>query len=205
MPLILSDSPVPDISLSIWHITETEQELLQNLELSPRDLKAILSLRLEKRRLERLACRRSLSFLLKTPEVDIHYGESGEPVTDGFNLSFSHTLDYAAVAVSKLFRLGIDMESITPRILSLYPKFIGQEEMGNVNVYDPEEVTYYWCAKEAVYKIFPGIGLDFKDHIFVDRKAAKATVNVHGDKYLIRLRDYSLNSMTVILAYPEKS
>lgn len=137
--------------------------------------------------------------------MDIHYGESGEPVMEGLNISFSHTLDYAAAAVSKLFRVGIDMERVTSRILSLYPKFIGQEEIGNVNVYDPEEVTYYWCAKEAVYKIFPGIGLDFRDHIFVDRKAAKATVNVRGNKYSIRLRDYNLDSMTVVLAWPEKS
>ncbi|MDL2308018.1 4'-phosphopantetheinyl transferase superfamily protein [Bacteroidales bacterium OttesenSCG-928-B11] len=165
MPVILSENISPDAGFAIWEIIENESDLFQGIRLSPQDKETILSLRLEKRRLERIACRKTLAFLLNVDCVPITYGVSGEPLSPAGNISFSHSAGFAAAALSSTHKIGIDIEKITPKIVKLHHKFISPKELETIDAHNPEDVTRIWCAKEAVYKLFPGNSIDFIEQI----------------------------------------
>lgn len=180
MPVIFFRKKGDDTSFCIWKITETEEQLWQGLRLSDQDKNEIQLLKLPKRRLERLACRKGLSFLLESPEVPVSYGNYGEPLLDSgkkFHISFSHSGEYAAAALSRKGKIGIDIERITPRILELHPRFIRPDEARTANSNNPEEVTFFWCAKEAIYKLFPEYKADFLNDIFIEEYKEKGCIS----------------------------
>lgn len=187
MPIVFHQKIKPDIVWAVWQITETESELLQNLHLSEQDLKAILSLKLPKRRLEKMACRKIVSFLLKSENVEIEYGEHGQPLLDGYHLSFSHSGDHAAAVISLTKRVGIDIEKISPKLVSAQGKFVSAKEMAVIDQNNPAEIAPYWCAKEAIYKLFPERKLDFLNDIAVDVKNKKAYLKHQEEDVIIDL------------------
>ncbi|MDR3047627.1 MAG: 4'-phosphopantetheinyl transferase superfamily protein [Bacteroidales bacterium] len=167
MPLILRQSFPPDIELGIWEIIETEEKLLSGLELSPIDKDYILNQPLEKRKIEKLACRKIVNHLIENSKVSINYGSFGNPLMKDYLVSFSHSKKYAAIALSKTKPVGIDIEKIEPKIIKLSSKFISQEEAINIDLQDASQITAIWTAKEAVYKLFYEEKLDFLKQIKV--------------------------------------
>jgi len=82
------------------------------------------------------------------------------------HVSISHSHDYATAVVDPENKTAIDIELVSNKLLSLAPKFLTEEEMdfcGN----DVQKITFIWCAKETLYKIYHGRGLIFKDNLFV--------------------------------------
>lgn len=199
MPIAFSEKISPVAALAIWKIKETESELLEQINLSLQDKTAILSLRLEKRRLERIACRRALAFLLNTNTINITYGKSGEPFSPPHHISFSHSGHFAAAAISTSGRIGVDIEKITPKILKLHHKFISEKENTRFNLSDPTEITFIWCAKEAIYKLFPGNSIDFIEDIEILSSSA-ATLYISNDRFDIILKRYVFDDYMTVIA-----
>ena len=185
MPLIFKQNIHPDIEIGVWKIAETETELLKGLILSEADKNAILFLSLSKRRLERIACRKVLSLLLQQNEIIIKYGKNGQPLMEHFHISFSHSGEMVAVAVSKLHSVGIDIEKIQDRIVALQFKFVAKDELNSEEIKNKEAITRIWTAKESVYKLFSGITPDFKEQIFV--KSDKAEVFLQDKIHTVKL------------------
>ncbi len=154
MPLIFKEIIDANVTIGVWKITETEAELRKELILSPKDQETILSTRLLQRRLERIACRRAIASLLGQPEIFITYGEKGEPFLPHCHISFSHTKELVAVAVSAQYPVGVDIEKIQEKILGLHSKFVSEKELTPKEFESSEAITRIWTSKEAVYKLF---------------------------------------------------
>jgi len=198
MPFVFKQNIDSDATVGVWKITETEMELWKGLSLSETDKNAILSLPLAKRRLERIVCRKILASLLQQNEIIIHYGKNGEPLMDGFYISFSHSGEMVAVAVSASNPVGIDIEKIQDKIIALQSKFVAENELTLEEMKNREAITRIWTAKEAVYKLFSGATPDFKEQIFV--KSDKADVFLHDNTHTVNLFHWQIEEYQYTLA-----
>ena len=200
MPVIFHENINPHDSCCVWHITETEESLFERVHLSETEKKSILSLPLAKRRKERIACRNALAFLLKTPCIQVDYGNFGEPLTSNAFISFSHSGDYAAVTHSNLHRTGIDIEKVSDKILNLHSKFINDYEKDFVDLSNATDITRIWCAKEAIYKLFTGNNIDFLCNITVDKSYQSATLRLAEASFQITLNHWLIDDMIMVVA-----
>jgi phosphopantetheinyl transferase len=189
MPIIFSKILHQEISVAVWQIAETEEFFYDFLNLLPADVLRIKNCTLQNVRLQKLACRAALAELLDTHEISITYTETGQPQLKDYCISFSHTKNAVAVALSKIL-VGIDIEELTPRILPLYPRFLSETEIAACDVNDLKELYYFWCAKEAMYKWFANKNLDFIEDLHVKKtekkgilcnKSVVQLVNFHFD------------------------
>jgi len=147
--------------LAIWSITEP-------VSFFEKDVKLAVDIQNEERKIQHLAVR----FLFKRmmPEADLNkmvMADNGKPYIQGvpFHFSFSHCKGYAAVAVSDTNPIGIDVEIIHPRILKVAHKFLNESEK-NLIATLPEaaqlnQMAFFWAAKEAMYKQYENLGIDF--------------------------------------------
>ena len=112
MPLVYQQNINAVTKMGVWHITETEDFFLQQVPLQ----KEITHWR---KRLQHLAGR----FLLKElypdfPLALIKIADTRKPFLEdeAYHFSISHCGDYAAVIVSKEYRVGVDVELVNDKI-----------------------------------------------------------------------------------------
>lgn len=82
--------------------------------------------------------------------IEIGHAPDGAPTMDGGNISVSHSIGLAVVAVDPRRRIGIDAEDWRDALWRVRPKFLAEEEMALF--VDEESLLRAWTAKEAVYK-----------------------------------------------------
>lgn len=156
----------------IWHIEESEQELLSMLDIPSFYIDKLKELKTETRRREWLASRVLLKELLGC-EKQVVYQQNGAPVLEdaSFQISFSHTKNYAAVLVASTSApgIGIDIETIKPTVLKVRRKFVNEEE----ERYLAEEtllaqLLIMWSAKESMFKAMGVEEVDFRKHLHIE-------------------------------------
>lgn len=158
MPALFRKKLDASLAIGVWMISESEAFFHSFLAIDDR-AEEFSTLRNGKRRLERLACRAALADLIQHFSLplsinDLHYAGNGAPVLhEPWHISFSHSNQYAAVAVSPEKDVGIDIEKKGSRILKLSDKILNAEEKTWCDRSNPDELYYYWCAKESIYKI----------------------------------------------------
>ena len=157
-------------SVAIWQITESEEELMAPLfagdvllEEARGRFKAV------SRRLEWLSVRRLMHELGVTSPIA--YLPSGRPYLkdDARHISISHTRGYAAVAISELNPIGIDIEQRTDKVCRVREKFLSRVEklflpLEKKNV---EAMLVVWTTKEAMFKLMDKPGIAFDEHFHV--------------------------------------
>lgn len=166
MPLVYQQNINAVTKMGVWHITEVEDFFLQQVPLQ----KEITH---PHKRLQHLAGR----FLLKELYPDfplelIKIADTRKPFlpNDTYHFSISHCGDYAAVIVSKKYRVGVDIEAVTDKIQRIIPKFLTDAEqqllqLGTIS----KSATLLWSVKEAVFKWKSTGGVDFKKHISIKK------------------------------------
>jgi phosphopantetheinyl transferase len=197
MPPILKKQISQNVTIAIWQITENEEYFFNSLQLFPEDESQIKNIKLQKVRLQKLACRAVLAELLGNHEIGITYTETGQPQLKDHHISFSHNENTAAVALAKT-PVGIDIEELTPRILPLYPRFMSQQEIANCDTNNLKELYYFWCAKEAMYKWFAEKNLDFIEDLQVDRNGNKGVI---CKKHILQLFSIGIDNLLVVVCY----
>jgi phosphopantetheinyl transferase len=171
MPFILKTKISEESFLGIWQITEPEGTLRGSLDLSPADEDRLSEIRHPLRRCQWLACRIVATGLTGDRTLQITYTEKGAPVIAGeaFNISLSHTGEYAAALLSRTCRAGIDIELLRDRILRVAGRFMTEEELGRTT--EPcllEKLYLHWSAKEALYKLYGGDQPDIHHGIILE-------------------------------------
>lgn len=178
MPIVYNKNINDDSVLAIWKIEETEEEMLAGLQLKQHELDIISSLNNGKRLLHWLSTRLLLRKMLNTDEyIDCQFDEDGKPylVNFDYQISLSHSYDYAAVMISKEVAVGVDIELIKHKIKSIKHKFLSDIELAQKQIGDNIDGLYVaWCAKEAIYKWHGKKGLEFKKHIHIKPFKLKA-------------------------------
>lgn len=164
MPLIVSEKVNKDCIWGLWEISESIIDL-ENL-VSAEDLKKSKEFTLEKRKLEYLGSRALIKSLAETINIDYqgttnnHKGcpeLSGTPV----QVSISHSGHFATAILDKKKKVGIDIELIQEKIGRVALKFLKNDEISN----DIEQLTIFWCVKEAAYKIYAEKNISLRDEI----------------------------------------
>ncbi|MEM6769133.1 MAG: 4'-phosphopantetheinyl transferase superfamily protein [Bacteroidota bacterium] len=155
----------------LWHITEPENWLRENVALFPAEISGLETIKGEGRRREFLAARMLLHYMSGRDERgELYKDEMGKPhLRDShFHVSISHTVDYAA-AIAHPNPCGVDVQRIVPRIRRMAHKFVGAAEQKQLlPEHELLQLHLIWSAKEAMYKAFGRRELDFRKNLFVD-------------------------------------
>lgn len=150
--------------IALWDITETEDELLDILELNPFVIEEISHFSSSKRRLEYLASRCALNHLAGESKF-ISYLPSRRPylADKTSQLSITHTGHYAAVITHRNREVGIDIERISDKVARVKAKFLSETELSHIDEKSEKtQLTILWAAKEAIYKV---LGIEVIDFI----------------------------------------
>lgn len=151
--------------IALWKIEESEDELISMLQLDEAELAKLSSLAKGKRTLHWLATRVLLRYLLQTPEfISCPSDSNGKPYLPDFpyEISLTHSYDYAGVMLSSAGVCGIDLEIVKEKVVRIKDKFLKPEEIGFIEEDQFVDQLYAcWCAKEAVYKLQGNKGVSF--------------------------------------------
>lgn len=154
--------------LGVWQLTETSGELLSIS--SPDEIRSpeFQKYSYEKRKAEYLATR-ILIRKLAGNEFRITYLDSGKPVLHHAKYSYiaiSHSREFVVVILHEMADVGIDIESINRNYNAIEKKYLSPEELKTVNRNTLLQCLY-WCAKEAVFKLVPEDGVEFREQIHI--------------------------------------
>ncbi|MBI3137584.1 MAG: 4'-phosphopantetheinyl transferase superfamily protein [Sphingobacteriales bacterium] len=169
MPVFFQQQINENTRLGVWKIEETEAFFKGNVPVH-REVTH------PKKRLQHLAGRFLLQYLFPDfPYELIRIADTRKPFLpdERYHFSISHCGDYAAALVSRDSRVGVDVERVTDKILSIKDKFLSPEEqalfISEPSLPDPRLLTLFWSAKESVFKWYGEGGVDFKKQIRLER------------------------------------
>ncbi|HLA55734.1 MAG TPA: hypothetical protein VK623_06520 [Flavobacterium sp.] len=202
MPLYKSIPFNTKTQILIWKITETLEELLDQVKLSDSALLKLSLLKTPEHKLGFLSVRKLLQECHYS-DHDIFYDEFGKPhLKDGTHISISHSHEWSAIIISDK-QTGIDLEMRRDKIAVIANKFIEPGSQIDKDASDYiSKLTVNWGIKEAVFKIRNEKGISFKDHINVapfemENKQTTATLHFNNlkrnfDVYFEELENYTL-------------
>nr|WP_262923924.1 4'-phosphopantetheinyl transferase superfamily protein [Spirosoma liriopis] len=141
-------------------------------------------------RVEWLACRVAVKSLVEAQGLayaGLQKDEYGKPHLIGapWHISLSHTGGWAAAVLHRTRPVGIDIEPIREQFRRVVPRVLSEDEISHA-AGEPNRLAVYWCAKEALYKLYGKRQLTFRDHLHVEPFA-------DGDDHLVghvRLPDH---------------
>jgi phosphopantetheinyl transferase len=174
MPLFYQHNINPGTKLGIWHIAEPESFFLEKVPLK-KDVSHPF------KRLQHLAGRYLLPLLFSDfPLEEILIADTRKPFLESerYHFSISHCGQFAAAIVSTTNRVGVDIESIKPRIGALAHKFMNEGEARLLHEWSErteyESLTLIWSAKESIFKWYGRGEMDFRRHMQLNGKISRA-------------------------------
>ncbi len=155
--------------LGIWKLGETSAELTGLFHFSDSERVEFNKIKNEKRRLEYLATRLLLQYLLnEKPEIE--HLESGKPIlrNSNKNISISHSNEFVVILLSSK-KIGIDVENTEREITKIAAKFLHRKELDRITKTANKNLTttIYWSAKEAIFKCTDLDGIQFDEQIII--------------------------------------
>jgi len=144
-----------DMIWALWNISEDERALISQIqpyEPIPEYLTNPM------KRLEFLAGRVLIKQLLRQWNLEftgLTKDDHGKPFFRNISchLSLSHSYPYVAAVIHRKKSVGIDLEQPKPKLLSIAARVLSHQELSNAGD-DVIKHCVYWCAKEALIKIY---------------------------------------------------
>jgi 4'-phosphopantetheinyl transferase EntD len=182
MPVVKTIKINEKSAYAIWKVTEGIDELkslaneVPNLNLPDKDISN------EIKQIEWIAGRLLLASLVIDRGYAYHgiyKDEFGKPFLkdNHCQISLSHSYPFVVAIIHEDQAVGIDVEQPKDKILRIAPKFLSEEEQVSCGD-DISLLCTYWCAKEALYKLYGKKKLIFKEHLAVDYR------RFHGENLL---------------------
>lgn len=163
MPLFYQQHINENTKAAIWKIEEPEDFFLAKVPLQ-REITH------PHKRLQHLAGRYLLPFLFNDfPYNEIEIADTRKPFlpNEQYHFSISHCNNYAAAIVSTNWRVGADVELITPRLEKIKHKFLHPDELSFVDAQLPGQqlqlLSLMWSGKEAIYKWYGDGAVNFSE------------------------------------------
>lgn len=168
-----------EVSVLVWEITESKEELLTQLPSSIIYDEVYLQIQVSHLQTEFLVGRLITSLICEYLDIDyqgITKDEHGKPhlTNSAWEMSLTHSKSFVSVAVHPSKPLGIDIEKPSKKLMRIMPRLfsVAENEMvGN----DLIKMSWFWSAKEALYKLYGKRGIDFKEHLLLDYSDASFT------------------------------
>ncbi len=157
--------------VSVWEVTETEEDLLKIISIPNDELEELFLMRSEARRKEKLAVRALLNTVFED-KVYLGHHENGSPFIQNnpTHISITHTSRFVAIITHPTEDVGIDIESIERDFSAVERKALSEEERDDLQEKNRNlQLAIYWCAKEAIYKRMSQHGVDFAKQMEVDK------------------------------------
>lgn len=194
MPVILEKKYENNISLAVWKITESHDELQAMLPseiLTDAELAAISH---PQKQVEFFCSRLVIKYLANS--LDIKYlgikkDEHGKPylVSSNWQMSITHTSNYVAAVMHPSEALGMDMEMPSEKLQRIAHKFLSETERIEAEN-DIEKLCIYWSAKEALYKLYGKRKVIFNENLFIfpfkkeqNKITGRLTINEIDEEY----------------------
>lgn len=170
LPIILHVSD--DCTAILGPIITDEPAFLASLTLIASEAEELSNIRHPAQRVEWLACRAAIRHLVEMQGLTylgLHKDEFGKPhlVNLPWFVSLSHTSGWAAAVLHRLRPVGIDIEPIRDQFQRVVPRVLSNEEIAHANG-DSDRLAVYWCAKEALYKLYGKRNLTFREHLHIE-------------------------------------
>jgi phosphopantetheinyl transferase len=203
MPLYKLKNTGTESAWGIWKVEESAEELaFTAFEEAPEGIVHLT------KRLEWLASRVLVRTLLEQndlPYSGIHKDEYGKPFLRELphHISLSHAYPYVAVQLDKNKPVGIDIEQPNQKLLRIAPRVLSLEELDNAGS-DIRKHCVYWCAKEALYKVYGKRGLHFASQLLVEpfileeKGDLKGKITVREEKLNVALQ-YEIESEFIVV------
>lgn len=176
MPLYYQQNINETTKMAVWKIEETAEFFLEKVPLRQQ-------ITHPHKQLQHLAGRYLLRYLYPDfPTQLIQIADTRKPFLpeDQYHFSISHCGNYAAAIVSSKYRVGIDAEIFTPRVLRIAHKFLHEEELADwrinarpnvpfgtgealANSASIQTLTLLWSCKEALFKWWGRGDVDFSE------------------------------------------
>ena len=169
MPIYKSITVSPNTQVYLWKVTELEQDLARDVELTVNCQQRVDGMKSETHRRAFLSIRHLLAEA-GYEDKDVYYSDFGKPyLKDGNHISITHSHDFTGIIISKTEEVGIDIEMQREKILRIAHKFTPVHEYRTLANTEAvvRKLTIVWGAKESLYKIYAQPGLSFLKHIDV--------------------------------------
>jgi phosphopantetheinyl transferase len=102
------------------------------------------------------------------PSTELCYTAIGAPyLKNGPYISISHTEGLVGIASCSDFPIGFDLEGYKDKIKSIAQKFLSEQEISQIQPFEPKQLIPYWCAKEVLYKVSGKIGWQFNQDFHI--------------------------------------
>ncbi len=150
-----------DIILEIFRMPETEDDFYNKYPfLSECREEVEHNYRALSRRKEILSEKILIEKIFPGKHVKLLHNDDGMPMlSNGLNVSISHTRNYIAMMVSEHHRVALDIEHISDRVKKVGRMYLREDEpFTGLN-----EMLVAWCAKETMYKLFSSQNLSFSE------------------------------------------
>lgn len=160
--------PISGGIIGVWQLAETSDELIPLLSSEEIKSPEFQKYTYGKRKAEYLATRVLIRYIAGK-EFKITYLASGKPVLHHAKYSYiaiSHSREFVVVILHERADVGIDIESINRNYNAIEKRYLSPEELKTVNRNILLQCLY-WCAKEAVFKLVPEDGVEFREQIHV--------------------------------------
>jgi 4'-phosphopantetheinyl transferase len=153
-------------------ITEDEPTLQAGLLLTLSEQEDLAAITHPSQRIEWLACRVAIRQLVEAKGVEyrgLHKDAYGKPhlIDLPWYVSLSHTNGWAAAVLHRSRPVGIDIEPIREQFRRVVPRVLSESELAHA-AGDPNRLAVYWCAKEALYKLYGKRQLTFREHLLIE-------------------------------------
>ncbi|AUD03205.1 4'-phosphopantetheinyl transferase family protein [Spirosoma pollinicola] len=163
-------------------ITEDEPTLRAGVPLTVSEQEDLAGISHPSQRIEWLACRVAIRQLVEAQGMSykgLRKDEFGKPhlIDSPWHISLSHTSGWAAAVLHRSRPVGIDIEPIREQFKRVVPRVLSESEINHA-AGDPNRLAVYWCAKEALYKLYGKRQLTFREHLHVEPFA-------DGDSHLV--------------------
>ena len=149
-----------DVMFEIFQMPSSENEFyiqypfLEKYRTIVRDYKA------ESRRKEILSEHILLNKFFPGEDVTLTHNADGMPIlSNGMNISISHTRGFVALIVSKEKRVALDIEYINERVRRVGRMFLREDEPFT----EIHDMLVVWCVKETMYKLYSSMKLSFEE------------------------------------------
>ena len=149
-------------------IMDDEPTLRRGLPLTTSEQAELATISHPVQRIEWLACRVAIRQLVEAEGMTyagLQKDEFGKPHLVGSpgHISLSHTAGWAAAVLHRFRPVGIDVEPIREQFRRVVPRVLSASEIAHANN-DPKRLAVYWCAKEALYKLYGKRQLAFREN-----------------------------------------
>ena len=176
--------------IAVWHVTETEEELIQLSSVPTDEMEEISLFRNESQRRQKLAVRALLNEVFEE-KMYLNHHDNGKPNLENCvtNISITHTDKYVAIIISDDDELGIDIESLDRNFAPVEQKALSEDEIDDLDDDKKnEQLAIYWCAKEAIFKRMSQNRVNFAEQIEVEKFNLKKegeleATFIHKDEY----------------------